>query len=140
MGLSVLMFGFTAYGLDRGAGSVFRLRLPITGTCMTSGTFEIQLLACDGARWMTASRAICHRHPTETAKAIITRSFRVTVFPPGAVPFRSGVGVYGRSRLDIPQFSLGNAIRRFRRHHIIRTTLLGVVVIMNIRLLGRAHT
>jgi hypothetical protein len=64
---------------------------------MISGTFKFQSLACDGARWMTANRAICHHPPIEIAKAIITHSFRVTVFPPEAVPFRLGVGVYGRS-------------------------------------------
>ena len=48
---------------------------------------SLQLLARDGARWMTANRVICHRC-TETTEAIITLSSRIIVFLPKAVPFR----------------------------------------------------
>lgn len=55
---------------------------------------SLQLLACDGARWMTANRVICHRC-IETTEAIITLSSQITVFLPEAVPFR--LEVCGRS-------------------------------------------
>ena len=40
---------------------------------------------------------ICHRRPIEPAKAIVTHSFRVMVFPPQTVPFRLAVDMCGGS-------------------------------------------